>query len=1738
MIARRLSLLFAAIAALRVLAGEPGFDRGFAADKVFDFQSGIDTVNTFNGNVSLQLPVGPAYPVDGKLSYALTLVYNAKVWDYETNLAQPRAVPSRRSNAGPGWLLSLGRLVDPSDGSNDTGDWIYESPDGAEHVFSQTLHHGIAPDAPAAGILRVAYTRDGSYLRLLVRDSNFDSVADAMEVESPDGTVRSFSPTTGRLHIIRDRFGNWVSISYPATVTGTPCPATANAFAWVITDSANARVNYVCFQDQNAYDSDYEGQIERVVLAAPPDPATGAPRTTTYLFTYTAMDIRRGCHSPYPDTNPYVEDVPMLTSVRSNPDLAGEELKWSFGYNTANTNAACETGTLRTYTVPTGATIDYTYRYWPIPVESCGGSGAWWSKSYTGIGTRRISGPRIAEATWTYTTIGSTMSAYTTCASDDQQSLRQVPSEQVVTNVVDPLGNVTEYYYSTWLIDEIVVDQNGNPYPDPQVSPNGFRKVEFGQPFTRMPGTASGGRFLSTRVYTPVGYAANPKQPLRSTYVTYERDNNGCEFLNNFCFHANERITSQRTVYHDDNDRAADVDYSEYDGLGNMRRVKTGGTFASGNVVTVYTAYNERDPEVNPSSGNDGFIASGTYPATFVMPTVAHAWILNTASHVKVTEGSVTAITQQCQDPATGFLRAARVLKGSSRGSSDLITTYVADGAGNVWWEHHAGGDVAANAPTSQTLCATAAAPPAADYSIQHTYDVGIPVTSQYDGASFLLRDLSVHRASGMVLSSTDSAGHTTSYEYDRAFRLRKLAPPGLAATTYTYTIPSDGTTPPAVEQVSTSQQGHGAARTQYQYDSLGQLWRQKTRLPSGLWSVTDTARNARGWLTGTSNPETLVIPAASAANPNPTEFDFVPAYFNQMSGHDPFGRPATVTTADGRTSSFEYAGISTVRKSVNIATSSTMTPVTTKETYDRQERLISVTEAEGTADAVTTSYTYDVGGRLKSVAMPGLNRDTGTTVTQRRTFQYDNRGFLEYEEHPELGISGQGRITYQNYDARGHAHQKITGLSSPQIDLTYEFDAAERVTSVKLTGTTRTLVLFDYDDPDGELYPQCTGGRCNGRLAAAARYNEIPDLGTVVATETYQYDGPGGAVTRRDHAVGSTAAFEGQNFYVAQSYTDLGQVRSITYPCRKNELHQCLSTPRTVQYGYTNGPLTSVTGYATSIAYHPNGLPATITHANGVVDTIAAEPFGVGRPSSIGASYNANGLWTSGTYQYDDAGNVTTIGAMSYLYDSFNRLRSWTQAQPNGAYSTTTIGYDNFGNQLYSVNQGCGPAGARCYAGLPANRSVVGSTNHYGDLQYDQAGNVIGDATGRTFTYDAFNRTTGSAASGREFRYVYGPDEERIALVERVPTAGGIGNRTTWTLRGFGQQLLTSWRDDATTGSRIWSWTEDEIWRGSSILGSVSPSGTKHYTLDHLGSPRLITGAAGQVLGVQTFDPLGGGGTSDGGFLQFTGQERDAAMVGGSADLPDHFHARQYDRWGRFLSVDPGKDWNQKQPQSWNRYVYVRDNPLKYADPTGKYVAVCPPLNVRCLGEAAAFEKARTQNLNSNRPAIAATSRAYGAPNTNNGVFVSFANTGNSDGSTRAAISGNAAGDGFQMTTSVTINTGMSGTRLNAVVAHEGQHVADAQAFFATVRYDRATSNLTFDSSRSLTAYQTEMNAYRMTAAVAAWKNVTIEIGAYSFSPGMKSEDIDDMVNQLLGDVQMGYGVSPANPGPTQTGW
>src|SRR4029077_1618036 len=104
---------------------------GISPDKSFQFGD-VDNVNSFNGNLTLTLPLGMSYPVNGGFSYQLQLVHNSNPWFFfemidSDTVTRTEGMPSPCANAGIGWRVSFGEL-DPFCSPSDTASHIYEDP--------------------------------------------------------------------------------------------------------------------------------------------------------------------------------------------------------------------------------------------------------------------------------------------------------------------------------------------------------------------------------------------------------------------------------------------------------------------------------------------------------------------------------------------------------------------------------------------------------------------------------------------------------------------------------------------------------------------------------------------------------------------------------------------------------------------------------------------------------------------------------------------------------------------------------------------------------------------------------------------------------------------------------------------------------------------------------------------------------------------------------------------------------------------------------------------------------------------------------------------------------------------------------------------------------------------------------------------------------------------------------------------------------------------------------------------------------------------------------------------------------------------------------------------------------------------------------------------------------------------------------------------------------------------------
>jgi RHS repeat-associated protein len=335
------------------------------------------------------------------------------------------------------------------------------------------------------------------------------------------------------------------------------------------------------------------------------------------------------------------------------------------------------------------------------------------------------------------------------------------------------------------------------------------------------------------------------------------------------------------------------------------------------------------------------------------------------------------------------------------------------------------------------------------------------------------------------------------------------------------------------------------------------------------------------------------------------------------------------------------------------------------------------------------------------------------------------------------------------------------------------------------------------------------------------------------------------------------------------------------------------------------------------------------------------------------------------GVYLYDGAGNIESIGNDQFRYDEAGRLKS---ATVNGSANQQTFTYDAFGNRKDAARAASASVcigNTNCEMAAPVETT---NTNHLTAATYDDAGNVqVLDGT-YSYSYDALNMV--KSTGGRE--YVYTADDERIATVS--------GGGWTWTIRSPGQQVLSEFTSSGTNGASNWRWTRDHIWRGASLLAVEEKNAsdvtvTRHFHLDHLGTPRLITNGTGQQIGLHAYYPFGTellSSTTEAppDNIKFTGHEWDD--LGGDIHALTYMHARSYSAaLGRFLSVDP-VEGDPKQPQSWNRYSYVGNNPVGRTDPTGKCgepadfvgpVQQCASFR-EYLQKYAAYEKQQAEDL------------------------------------------------------------------------------------------------------------------------------------------------------------------------------
>ena len=485
------------------------------------------------------------------------------------------------------------------------------------------------------------------------------------------------------------------------------------------------------------------------------------------------------------------------------------------------------------------------------------------------------------------------------------------------------------------------------------------------------------------------------------------------------------------------------------------------------------------------------------------------------------------------------------------------------------------------------------------------------------------------------------------------------------------------------------------------------------------------------------------------------------------------------------------------------------------------------------------------------------------------------------------------------------------------------------------------------------------------GKLHQAVRHNRVDlpgdgadTISDIVVTESYDYAAKGGRVSSRR----TTNSLNDLEFLTGFTYRDLGRLAQLAYPDCQVSSHCPAGEPaRVVASAYSNGYLSKVgtttdpEAYAQSITYHSNGLWNQITRKSNVVTTQSVAPDSMRRPRQIEVSGLASGTpFDTGTYAFDGAGNITSMGTDSFDYDTRSRL---DKASVHGL--SLDFDYDDFGNLTQ-----------RGTVSNPVTINVSASTNRIADTQmagYDDRGNVT-SFRGELLEYGPFSRLTHRNADGGPnddalWTALYTADDERLAVCD----ATGAYTVARWSLRDLGGQVLSLYLYEDFQGEEIfadgfesgdpcawsssvggsscraeaptspdWIWARDYIWRDGQLLAEIDDGETLDLHTDHLGSLRQVTDGSGDVVEDHDFLPFGEEVTQPTvETMLFTGHERDHHTETELDDL-DYMHARYYSpNVGRFLSVDPVPG-APSRPQTWNRYSYARNGPINYLDPDG----------------------------------------------------------------------------------------------------------------------------------------------------------------------------------------------------------
>lgn len=549
-------------------------------------------------------------------------------------------------------------------------------------------------------------------------------------------------------------------------------------------------------------------------------------------------------------------------------------------------------------------------------------------------------------------------------------------------------------------------------------------------------------------------------------------------------------------------------------------------------------------------------------------------------------------------------------------------------------------------------------------------------------------------------------------------------------------------------------------------------------------------------------------------------------------------------------------------------------------------------------------SYTYTLDGLLETAT---VNNDPSTTIK----IEYDEARNRIRLHDPDY--CGNGNDLISTYDAFG----QLKTTTTPKGDITsYDYDAFGR-TITRTEGNDITQWFF-YDSE-----PQFKG------LLKTVSLNEGQEK------TTYEYD----PATRR--LVSTLETINGITYNPTKySYNDWGKTETIQYP----------------------------SGIKIGKNYTSTGHLVQITDNEGKNLWTTEEKNGMGQVTLFSTGENTSAL--HGDYKYykkthllenqlvkDKKGN--TIHHFWYKYDNFSNLERRT----TDIYwiSESFPKYDELNRLKHSVvkyreneyisdieyddnNFGCIKSKTAAYDGAPsivsAEYGIEGRPHAIRTANMD----IEAFPTAKLETqYTSFDKLSSiiqyddNGEIDRSLSYQYGYDHQRIYMVESdgqdvIRTKTYIGNCEYISENG---------------GNKVYTYLTGPlglfaVYEQDENQGQVTNEKLHYIFTDHLGSITTIADNRGNVEQRLSYDAWGNLRNAKTWCSAFVGTPMLDRGFTGHEHLYNfgliNMNGRMYDPvMSCFLSPD-NYIQSPENSQSFNRYAYCMNNPLKYTDPDGEY--------------------------------------------------------------------------------------------------------------------------------------------------------------------------------------------------------